>query len=376
MLIYALSFLLGIGLFSLKNTLQISPMEWVVIFAIFLTIFTTFKHHKPLSLNLAILVLGFAWMGVVSTQILSAKIQDNYLNKPILVRGEIVELPEKTSRSTKFIFKASSPFQGRLKLTWYSHYNNKTILSKVPNLRTGESWQLLLKLKHNNGYQNLNSFDYEKWLFYKRINATGYVGTSSDNQRINTDDGAFSIDKVRQDIRYLLSPQIEKKTFSGVINALIIGDRSLIPDAQWSLFKSTNTTHLSVISGLHIGLISGFVFLLVQFLWRYSARLSIMIPAQVIAAYFGLISALLYALISGFSIPTIRAFIMASVVFISIILRRHHDIWQLYGMALILVLLHNPLSVFSVCSGNHYLWCWATSRKILALSLNLYTTTH
>jgi hypothetical protein len=41
--------------------------------------------------------------------------------------------------------------------------------------------------------------------------------------------------KVRQDIRYLLSPQIEKKTFSGVINALIIGDRSLIPDAQWSL---------------------------------------------------------------------------------------------------------------------------------------------
>ncbi|WP_090717575.1 DNA internalization-related competence protein ComEC/Rec2, partial [Bathymodiolus azoricus thioautotrophic gill symbiont] len=129
---------------------------------------------------------------------------------------------------------------------------------------------------------------------------------------------------------------------------LIIGDRSLIPDAQWSLFKSTNTTHLSVISGLHIGLISGFVFLLVQFLWRYSARLSIMIPAQVIAAYFGLISALLYALISGFSIPTIRAFIMASVVFISIILRRHHDIWQLYGMALILVLLHNPLSVFSV----------------------------
>jgi competence protein ComEC len=41
-------------------------------------------------------------------------------------------------------------------------------------------------LLHNNGYQNLNSFDYEKWLFYKRINATGYVRTSLDNQRINT----------------------------------------------------------------------------------------------------------------------------------------------------------------------------------------------
>jgi competence protein ComEC len=40
---------------------------------------------------------------------------------------------------------------------------------------------------------------------------------------------------------------IEKKTFGGVINALVIGDRSLIPDKQWSLFRSTNTTHLSVI---------------------------------------------------------------------------------------------------------------------------------
>jgi competence protein ComEC len=52
-------------------------------------------------------------------------------------------------------------------------------------------------------------------------------------------------------------------------------------------------------------------------------------------------------LISGFSTPTVRAFIMASVVFISIILRRHHAIWQLYGVALILVLIHNPLSVFT-----------------------------
>jgi competence protein ComEC len=38
-----------------------------------------------------------------------------------------------------------------------------------------------------------------------------------------------------------------------------------------------------------------------------------MIPAQVIAAYFGLVSALLYALISGFSTPTVRAFIMANI---------------------------------------------------------------
>ncbi len=172
--------------------------------------------------------------------------------------------------------------------------------------------------------------------------------TSIDNKRINAIGNTLSIDRIRQDIRYLLSPFLEKKEFGGVINALIIGDRSLIPDVQWSLFKSTNTTHLSVISGLHIGLISGLMFLLIQLLWRHCPRLNIIIPAKIAAAYFGIISALLYTLISGFSIPTVRAFIMASVVFISIILKRHNNIWQLYGIALILTLLYNPLSVLSI----------------------------
>ncbi|MDC9714290.1 MAG: DNA internalization-related competence protein ComEC/Rec2 [Gammaproteobacteria bacterium] len=345
MLIYALNFLLGIGLFSLKNTLQISPVEWGLFFTLILAISISFKRYKALSLNLATLVLGFVWMSLISTQVLNTQIKDIYLNKPILITGEIVELPEKTTHNTKFIFKASSPFQGRLKLAWY---NRPDELKKAPNLHTGDTWRLLLKLKHNNGYQNLGGFDYEKWLFYKRISATGYVRSSPANQRINTADKTLSTDRLRQNIRHSLAPILEKQEFGGVINALIIGDRSLITNKHWLLFRATNITHLSVISGLHIGLISGFVFLLVQFLWRYSTRLSLMVPAPIIGAYFGLISAFLYALIAGFSVPTGRAFIMASVVFASIIFKRHHNVWQLYGVALLLVLLNNPLSVFSV----------------------------
>lgn len=345
-LIYVASFLFGVVVFSLKNTLQINLIEWVVIFTLFLAIFTTFKRYKSLSFGLSIMLLGFAWMGFISTQVINSKIQDNYLNKPIVVKGEIVELPKINTHGTKFIFKASAPFEGRLKLSWYNNTNNKSKADKVPNLHAGDTWKLRLKLKPNNGYQNLGSFNYERWLFYKRIDATGYVRTSEDNQRINAK--AFSIDKLRQTIRYSLLDVLEKKEFGGVINALIIGDRSLIPDTQWSLFKSTNTTHLSVISGLHIGIISGLVFFLVQFLWRCCSRLTLITPAQVIGAYFGLISAFLYALIAGFSIPTTRAFIMASVVFVSIILRRHHNIWQLYAIALLLVLIYDPMSIFSV----------------------------
>ena len=339
MLIYALNFLLGISVFSFKNTLEISSGEWMVILCGFLAILALFKRQKPLAINGLIFLLGFAWMGWFSTQNLNTHVEDVYLNQPILVTGVIADLPESSTDKTKFIFSVNSPFKARVKLSWYGKNH--------PDLQTGDAWQLQLKLKRNNGYQNLGGFDYEQWLFYKQIDATGYVRSSESNQLIEANQ-VNSIDRFRQKLRYSLQPFLQPLDFGGVINALIIGDRSFIKDSNWVLFKATNTTHLSVISGLHIGLISGFVFLLAQFLWRRCQYCCRRIPAQVLGAYFGLLSAFLYALIAGFSIPTGRAFIMASVVFISLILRRHHNVWQLYGLALILVLANNPLSIFSV----------------------------
>ena len=61
--------------------------------------------------------------------------------------------------------------------------------------------------------------------------------------------------------------------------------------------------------------------------------------------FFGIIGAFSYALIAGLSIPTQCAFIMASVAFLSIILRVQYSTWTLYGLAMLLVLLFNPFSV-------------------------------
>ena len=188
-------------------------------------------------------------------------------------------------------------------------------------LRSGDQWKFLIKIKHNNSYQNKGGFDFEQWLFFKKFDATGYVRRSNSNQILKLNSG-LSIDSVRQNIRQRLLDSITQLEFIGVINALIIGDRSLLNDSHWELFKSTNTTHLSVISGLHIGLISGFVFLLFSFLWRQCSLCALKLPASIVGAYFGLFSALSYALIAGFSIPTQRAFIMASEVFLSKIFRR------------------------------------------------------
>ena len=339
MLVLALNFLLGIVLFSHKELLAISTGEYWVLSTVFFLAVILFNWQKTLSINLLAILLGFIWMAFISNQSFNHSVPQAAIEKPTLIKGVIIDLPESSQQKTKFNFQAQSPFQAKLKLSWYGNQR--------PELIPGDQWELLLKLKNNNGYQNLGGFDYEKWLFYKQFNATGYVKKSSKNRILSTNQG-FDFDRLRYQLRQSLLELLKTYELGGVINALIIGDRSLIQQNHWQLFTATNTTHLSVISGLHIGLVSGFVFLLVQFLWRRSTRLCLWVPAQVASAYAGLLIALAYALLAGFSIPTQRAFIMAGVVFASIIFRRHHNVWHLYAIALILVLIHNPLGIFSV----------------------------
>ena len=339
MVFFALNFLLGIMVFSVKNTLSLSTPEISLIFILILVILATVKRQKPIAMSLVFFILGFGWMGLFSIHALQANIDEKYFNTSINVVGTIADIPKISKHKTQFIFNVIEPFNATIKLAWYDK-------SKV-KLRSGDQWKFLIKIKHNNSYQNKGGFDFEQWLFFKKFDATGYVRRSNSNQILKLNSG-LSIDSVRQNIRQRLLDSITQLEFIGVINALIIGDRSLLNDSHWELFKSTNTTHLSVISGLHIGLISGFVFLLFSFLWRQCSLCALKLPASIVGAYFGLFSALSYALIAGFSIPTQRAFIMASVVFLSIIFRRNHSVWQLYGGALLMVLVTNPLSVFSV----------------------------
>ena len=116
---------------------------------------------------------------------------------------------------------------------------------------------------------------------------------------------------------------------------------------QWEVFRRTGTSHLIAISGLHIGLIAGFMFLVVNFVWRQIPALTLRIPAQQIAAVFSLGAALFYSLLAGFSLPTQRALIMLTVVLSGVLLRRRVATWDSLSLALLTVLVMDPLSVMS-----------------------------
>ena len=141
---------------------------------------------------------------------------------------------------------------------------------------------------------------------------------------------------------------LPESEFTGMIKALSIGLRQQMSESQWQVLTATGTNHLMAISGLHVGLVAGMVILIVSRLWRFSATLCLLLPAKKAGAVAGLMAALFYAAMAGFSIPTQRALIMLTVALGGVLLQRQMRAAPVLALAWLLVLLIDPFSTLSM----------------------------
>ncbi|MBS0358413.1 MAG: DNA internalization-related competence protein ComEC/Rec2, partial [Proteobacteria bacterium] len=100
-------------------------------------------------------------------------------------------------------------------------------------------------------------------------------------------------------------------------------------------------------AGLHVSLISGFIYFCVARFWRLSSYLCLRFPAPKVAALASMSGAIFYAALAGFAIPTQRAIIMIVSFMLCQFMNRHTLPGQSLALALIIVLIWDPLAVFS-----------------------------
>lgn len=291
------------------------------------------------------LLVGYIWAAVVSEGRLEVSLPGHVEGQDLAVTGTVVGVPQRRGeRSIRFRLQIDAArfgdqdidFPGLVRLNWY--------IGDAIKIHPGERWQLLVRLKQPHGFLNPGGFDWERWLFQQGIRATGYVRKSTLNRRLG--DGSASVDQLRQKILMWMKRQ-DPSERSGVLTALAVGDRHQMTPEIWELFRKTGTNHLMAISGLHVGMVSALLFFLFRWGWSLVPRLLLYLPAQQAGAVGGLLGALGYAMLAGFSIPTQRALVMVSVVLVALLLRRSIHPWNLFFMAMALLLLWDPLVVLS-----------------------------
>ena len=334
------------------------------IFSLFLMLIVICIYIKRLRFLLSIFLaifVGLLWASGYGYLGKHHQLSESLEGVGIWLDGEVVGLPKTSIRSQRFELQVLSAetMDGvridqslqRVRINWYQSWSDdkpegKTISN--PQVRPGEHWRLLVRLKRPYGFANPGGFDYQGWLFQQGIGATGYVRQHQNNHRVHPATTSQLFDQWRYDLFMRLSLRLNNDLQQGLLLALLMGEGSHISVEQRRLLSATGTNHLFVISGLHVG----FVALCAYWLFFNLSRWLLLGPPRIAAQQVGICGALAaacgYAALAGFSLPTQRALIMLVVMLLGRLFKRRVDVWHSYFMALLLVLLWDPLAPQSI----------------------------
>ena len=163
-------------------------------------------------------------------------------------------------------------------------------------------------------------FDFRRMAWFMRLGGVGYTH----NPIIPAYTEATSDLKVWLfSVRMQISTKIKNNIVgqNGAFAAAIItGDRSDIDPQILVSLRASNLAHLLAISGLHMGMLSGFVFAIFRYGFAAVPYFALRVRPKKLAAGLAIVAGAAYLMLSGASVATQRAFIMTAVVLFAVIL--------------------------------------------------------
>ncbi len=258
-------------------------------------------------------LLGFSAFMIAGTASIEGRLDARYVGDSILADVRIIDFPQRQSKAMTLLLEpvADHRLPKRIRVTWFEP-------TETP--RMGEVWRLELRLRRPRGASNPGGFRTENWQYREHLQATGYVSSSKRNRRIHAARRSL-VESVRN--AYVERVLRHDEALAPVLAAIGAGSRHLVPAEAWQRYAVTGTSHLMAISGLHIGLAAAFASLFVA-----SVLGGLRVRGNVvdIAIASGTTAACIYALISGFAVPSQRAALMLAIAALALHRRRRLDV--------------------------------------------------
>lgn len=314
---------LALGLMALRFLPALPPVWFLWVLPVAGLMVLPFRTYP-----LAFFLFGFTWACASAQWALDDRLPVSLDGETRWIEGRVVGLPQNNEAVVRFELADARSRHGKvpplLRLAWYDG----------SPVNSGERWRLAVKLKRPVGLLNPHALDYDAWLLAQRI---GALGTVKDGQRLTEARWAWR-DSIRQRLQ-----AVDAQGRTGALTALVLGDGAGLSREDWQVLQDTGTVHLLVISGQHIGLLAGLVYLLIAGLARYGIWPNTL-PWLPWACGLAFAAALGYGLLAGFEVPVRRACVMIGLVLLWRLRFRHLGAWWPLLLALNAVLLLAPLA--------------------------------
>lgn len=211
-----------------------------------------------------------------------------------------------------------------------------------PTLLPGTRIMTTAHLSPPQGPVEPGGFDFRRHAWFRELGAVGYARVPVLQVR-PAESNSWSLRVLA--IRLKLSEQVRAVLpgdIGGFAAAVTTGDRSGVSQSAIQALRASNLAHLLAISGLHMGLLAGFVFGAIRLALALIPPLGLRVPSRQIAAVGALIAAAAYLILSGGNVATERAFIMVAVVLCAVLVDRRAFSLRAVAVAALIVLALRP----------------------------------
>ncbi|MCK5042110.1 MAG: ComEC/Rec2 family competence protein [Sphingomonadales bacterium] len=343
---FLVAFAIGIAVyFSLKFELFLSDL-WLLVPVILVLVFFSKQHYalRFVFSMLASLLVGVFYVGFYSHMENAPTL--TYETGVLRLEGVAVEVKRLAGEHEQLTLG---------EVTYPESYNGRrpskvriTVRVNSPFYESGDKLRVVAVLSPPPRPVYPSGYDSARQFFYSGIGARGFaiapVEVLSTNPAGET---WFSVvEHLRDRIGFAIEQHLDGQT-AAVATALLTGQKSKISNDVKEDMRISGLAHLLAISGLHMALLTGFLFFSVRALLALSPRITLLYPIKKIAAVVAWFGGAYYLLISGLGVSTIRAFIMVSVVLLAVLLDRQAISMRLLAFAAFIVLLLDPSALVS-----------------------------
>ncbi|MCL2439627.1 MAG: competence protein ComEC family protein [Alphaproteobacteria bacterium] len=197
----------------------------------------------------------------------------------------------------------------------------------------------------------LYGFDFARWSFYRKINGSSklyddYIYSEIQNDTTTFQKLKYNFINFREYINSRILSSVAQPS-AGILIAITTGGTHAIEKETYENYRKSGVAHITSISGYHMSILIATIFFITRMLLVFIPAIALRYNTKKLAAAIAMIVSFFYLAISGFHVAATRAFLMANLVMVAVVLDKSVFSLRSLAIAAMAILTFSPKSILN-----------------------------